>query len=122
MPRIPMSKKEIDEARKNYLPENLISKFEQGIEPTDGEKIYLKKRLLLYVSAHKRDGEWVSPQIRKFTNRKRKYEATVLFGGYRFDKHVVEAGDKKSARKKVKNKYKKQYQRDVDITSLTIYG
>jgi len=51
-----------------------------------------------------------------------RFEVVVVFGGYRFDRHYINAKDKSSVRKKAKNLYKKKFQKDVRISSICPVG
>jgi len=62
-----MSEKEIAEARRARIPEQIISKMAQGIEPSEREKEIIKKLGKVYVEAHKKNGKWVKPQLRDFS-------------------------------------------------------
>jgi len=123
MARIPMDREEIKEARKIGMPEVIVNKMVEGIEPNEKEKEVIKRYGKVYVGAYKKENVWVKPQLRDFwAKRMRKYEVTVIFGGFRFDKHQINARDKKSARKKTKNQYKKKFQKDVSISSIVELG
>jgi len=64
MARIPMDQKELREGRRVGIPESIIGKMGQGIEPTEEEKDVINKYGKEYVSMHTRDGKRVKPHLR----------------------------------------------------------
>jgi len=68
---IPMSEKEIREARRANIPEFIIGKMMQGFGLTENEKEILKRKGKVYVRAFKKDrGQRViKPQIRDIPKR-----------------------------------------------------
>ena len=59
-----MEWKEIKEAIDAGIPNSIIGKFSQGIEPNEKEKGIINKLGKVYVEAHKKDGVWIKPQLR----------------------------------------------------------
>lgn len=65
MPRtLRMDEKEIREARIVGIPEYIVGKMAQGIEPTEQEKDMINKYGKEYVSVHTREGKRVKPHLR----------------------------------------------------------
>jgi len=59
-----MDEKELREARIVGIPEYIVGKFSQGVEPTEIEKDMINKYGKEYVSVHTRDGKRVRPHLR----------------------------------------------------------
>jgi len=59
-----MSEKELREARDVRIPECIVGKLGQGIEPTEEEKNIIKQCGKVYVESHKKDDKWVKPHLR----------------------------------------------------------
>lgn len=61
---IPMEWKELEEGRNVGIPESIIGKMGQGIEPTEKEKDIINQHSKEYVTTHDREGKRVKPHLR----------------------------------------------------------
>lgn len=68
--RIPMNWKELREARKVGIPENIIGKMIPGYELSEKEKEVVKAKGKVYVLAHFKDGRWIKQQLRDLPSGK----------------------------------------------------
>ena len=59
-----MSNEDIKEVRRMNLAESTVYNMIHGRRITEREKEIVNKRGKVYVEAHKRDGDWVKPQLR----------------------------------------------------------
>jgi len=62
--QISMSEKEIREARRVGIPENIISKMDRGIGLYEHEKAIVKQYGKVYVAGYMKEGVRVRPQLR----------------------------------------------------------
>ncbi len=83
---IPMEWKELQEARRVGIPESIIGKLGQGIEPSEKEKNIINKYGKEYVSVHTREGNRIKPHLRDFkcviapTNKVDRYVEGIIEG------------------------------------------
>lgn len=61
---IPMSNKELGEARRVRIPESIIGKMAMGYVLTDRERDVVKSKGKVYVEAYRKDGKWIQSQLR----------------------------------------------------------
>ena len=92
MPKIPMSFKELSEARRAGIPVFIIGKMSQGYELSEKEKrtlrVYYNK---VYVEAYKKDGKWIKPHLRNLVKEKPRKDNRNLYGGqYRFSEELAD--------------------------------
>lgn len=65
MPRtLPMEYKELQEARNLGIPEYIIVKLANGVEPSEQDKDVINRHGKEYVSVHNREGKRVKPHLR----------------------------------------------------------
>jgi len=74
--RIPMEQREIMEARRAQIPDNIVGKMAQGYEISEKEKEIVRSKGKVYVEAYRKDGTWVKPQLRSLSGFK---EALKLY-------------------------------------------
>jgi len=64
-----ISEKEINEARRLGIQEDIIGKMAQGIELDSNEHTMIWGKGKVYVSGYQRNGTWVRPQLRKIPKK-----------------------------------------------------
>jgi len=79
--RLPMSEKEVAEARRANIPDYIIGKMSQGLELSDKEKEVVRSKGKTYVVGHtKIEGEvWIRPQLRNLPKPKEKFSWTEYY-------------------------------------------
>ena len=74
---IPMTTKELQEARRLGIPSEIISKLSLGVEPSESEKQIIKTYGKEYVGAHERGGKWIKPHLRDYKTSGKRYNFNI---------------------------------------------